>query len=135
MEQNNSQINLADGNEWKGDLNMLKSEGEVVEEGQKVIKSPLFIMFAEYMGYISKFIELAENWCQGKKPEDYICRLIEMDAYNIFNEMKKKYKIEEIKSWFNEFYDVILEDYEKELEKIEPSKETVDANFLEIMED
>ena len=122
----NTEATLANGTEWKGDLNMLKTEGETI------IRSALFIMFAEYMGFISKFLELAEQWCQGKKPENHICKLIEIDAFNVFNEMKKKYQLEEIKNYFNEFYSIVLEEYDKELTKIEESEKKSD--FLDVME-
>ncbi len=123
METNkNEETPITNGEEkWDGDLKTLMKEGEVVED-KKTIKSPLFIMFAEYMGYISKFIEIAENWCNGKKPTDCLCKLIEIDAFNIFNEMKKKTTVEEIKNYFNEFYDVILSEYDSELQKLEQKR-------------
>ena len=31
-----------------------------------IVEAPLFILFAEYLGYVSIFNKMAEDWCDGK---------------------------------------------------------------------
>lgn len=88
------------------------------EQTKHVVKSPLFLMFAEYLGFVSKVIDWAEDWCLGNKPSDYKINIIETDAIRLFNQAKNKYSKEELVSWYDEFYTVILADYDKNLEKI-----------------
>lgn len=121
---------------WEGDLNLLKTEGEVAEEEPKVIKAPLFLMFAEYMGYVSKLIEEANSWCEGKKPHEYVARLIEIEAFNIFKDMKEFMDNATIKENFDNLYEVILSSYDEELKKLDEKeiKSSYDDFANEIME-
>ena len=139
MEENKSTSQIVTENEvWKGDLNMLKEEGETVEKTEskiETIKAPLFIMFAEYMGYISKFIEDANNWCDGKKQNKIVVRILELDAFNIFQEMKSKYSVKEIREWYDELYDVILSSYDENLKKLEEKEKSGEEFISSLMED
>ena len=71
-----------------------------------------FLLFAEFLGYESVFVEWAEDICNGEEIENFKKILIERDADYIFKKMIEEYTIEEIRNWFNEFYDVILKDYD-----------------------
>lgn len=77
-----------------------------------------FILFAEFLGYESVFIDWAEDVCNGEKVEDFQKTLVERDADYIFNKMKEEYSIEEIRNWYNEFYDVILKEYDEKVKGI-----------------
>jgi hypothetical protein len=83
-----------------------------------------FILFAEFLGYESVFVEWAEDICNGEEVEDFKKILIERDADYIFRKMTEEYTIAEIRNWFNEFYDVILKDYDKVAKGMVKSKVT-----------
>lgn len=98
------------------------SINELANNAKYVVKAPLFLMFAEYLGFVSKVIDWADEWCNGKKQEDYKVKIIETDAICLLNQMKKKYSDKEIAEWYDEFYDVILSDYEDNLISLETKK-------------
>lgn len=83
-----------------------------------------FILFAEFLGYESVFVEWAEDICNGEEVEDFKKILIERDADYIFRKMTEEYTIAEIRNWFNEFYDVILKDYDNVAKGMVKSKVT-----------
>ena len=41
-----------------------------------IVSTPIFIIFAEYMGYISELSKMVENWCDGKVPEIHMQKFI-----------------------------------------------------------
>ena len=99
--------------QWKGNF------AEVAEESDKenVVEAPVFIIFAEYLGYISRFNKLAVEWCEGKIPETYIQKIMIMEAKSIFRQMQKDYTLPTIKYWYNTYYPVILEEFAEKLAK------------------
>ena len=48
---------------WAGNLADFKDNVDIS------IETPLFIIFAEYLGYCSRFIKLSEKWCNGDVPD------------------------------------------------------------------
>ena len=55
------------------------------------ISAPLFLMFAEYLGYVSKALTWVDNWCVAKKrPQPWQIKFIETEAYIVLEEAKKK---------------------------------------------
>ena len=92
---------------------------EVSQHQEKTIQTPVFIIFAEYLGYVSRFNQIAIDWCDGKVPEEYIQKLLIMESKSIFRQMKKDYKIEEIQYWYDTYRPVILKDYEDKLAQLE----------------
>ena len=99
--------------QWKGNF------AEVAEESdkEKTIEAPIFIIFAEYLGYVSRFNKLAVEWCDGKIPETYIQKIMIMEAKSIFRQMQKDYTLPTIKYWYNTYYPVILEEFADKLAK------------------
>ena len=91
------------------------SISEISQHQEKIIQTPVFIIFAEYLGYVSRFNQIAVDWCDGKVPENYIQDLLIMEAKSIFRQMKKDYTIEEIQYWYDTYRPVILKDYEDKL--------------------
>lgn len=79
------------------------------------VQTALFIIFAEYLGYISPFNKIASDWCDGHKPDVYNKRLLEIEAKCILRQMKKDYGIDKIRFWYNTYYPVVIEDLEKKL--------------------
>ena len=90
---------------------------EVSQHREKTIKTPVFIIFAEYLGYVSRFNDIAIEWCEGKLPDKYIQGILDMEAMSIFRQMKNDYALEQIQYWYDTYYPVILADYEEKLEK------------------
>lgn len=90
---------------------------EVSTHEEKVIKTPLLIIFAEYLGYVSKFTEIAMEWCEGKVPEEYVQKILDVEAKSIFRQMTKDYSMEEIQLWYDTYYPVILSEYEEKLDQ------------------
>ena len=88
----------------------------VVIDGKYGISAPLFLMFAEYLGFAGKTMEWADNLCFKKnKPEDWQMKFMQTEAKVILDEAKKKYGEEKMKQLFEELYDVILEQYENNI--------------------
>ena len=85
------------------------------------VKSVIFLLFAEFLGYESPLIEWAEKACDGIPSHKFVENILNMEACTIFNKMKKEYTIEEIKSWYNQFYPLVLEAYEEKLKEAETS--------------
>lgn len=81
----------------------------------KVINKALFVLFAEFLGYVSPLIDWAEEICEGKKVDEYKVKIIELDADFIFAKMQEAYSLEEIKKWYEDFYPLVLQDYENKL--------------------
>lgn len=90
---------------------------ELTSHKEKVVKTPVFIIFAEYLGYVSRFNDIAIEWCEGKLPDKYIQGILDMEAMSIFRQMKNDYALEQIQYWYDTYYPVILADYEEKLEK------------------
>ena len=76
-----------------------------------LINAPLFILFAEFMGYESPLLSWAEDVCEGKEIEESHRKFIEIDAICIYHDMQKKFSIEDIKKQYHEVSSVLLTDY------------------------
>lgn len=79
------------------------------------IRLPLFVVFAEFLGYVSPIISWAEQICLGKAIPSYQRHIVDIDAMSIFKKMQVDYKIDEIKYWWSEFYPIILAEYDARL--------------------
>lgn len=83
----------------------------------QTILNPLFLLFAEFFGYVSPLIDLAENLCEGKEISPHMVKLINVEAKVLFYEMQKEYTIEEIATYYKSFYPIVLQDYDKKLKE------------------
>ena len=80
------------------------------------ISAPLFLMFAEYLGYSGETIKWTDDWCfKKKKPEDWQIKFIEIEANVILKDAIKKYGQEKIEDLFEQLYDVILDQYDENI--------------------
>lgn len=79
------------------------------------INNAVFIVFAEFLGYASKLISWAEEICEGKSTEAYVKSVLNKEAKRIYNSMTNEYTIEEIKTYWDKFYPLLLEDYDKNI--------------------
>ena len=104
--------------EWEGNLKDLKEYGEKLGREEKTISAPIFIIFAEYMGYVSQFNKKAEDWCDGKVPEVHIQKFMMLEAKCIYRQMLADYDIDDIRYYYDSYYPLILEDYEEKLAEL-----------------
>lgn len=91
-----------------------------------VIKAPIFILFAEYIGFVSKIINWAEDWCNGKLNNNdptsldvYKKKIVTEDALVLYRLAKKEYTDKELSDWYNKFYELILYKFDENLKKYE----------------
>lgn len=76
-----------------------------------VIPKPIFILFAEFLGYDSPLCEIAEKICNGELKESYYVDIINRDADNIFQMMKEEFSLTEIKEYYDQYFPIALESY------------------------
>lgn len=89
---------------------------------EKTIKAPVFVMFAEFLGYTSPVVDWAEKVCFGKEIKKFQKDFIRIDAIGIFNQMlKESLTKEDIKGWYDEYYDLILKKYDDKLVELAKS--------------
>lgn len=88
-----------------------------LDEDNLYIQTPIFILFAEFLGYTSYFISIAEKWCNPKEPMPSrpIQTLLERDARTIYDEMLDTYSEDEIHNLYINFYSCGLDDLEIDL--------------------
>lgn len=86
-----------------------------IKINNKTIKAPLFLLFAEYLGCISKTLDWIEDWVNGKEISDFKIQVINTDAKRIFNKIISLYPKDEVSEWYEEFYDVFLCDYDEKI--------------------
>ena len=99
---------------YEGDLQNLMGEGKYH------LSAPLFLMFAEYLGYVGKVLQWVDDWCVNKKkPEPYKVKFIEVEAVVAFNECKKKYTEKKMRELYDNLYEVILFMYDDTLKSLE----------------
>ena len=98
---------------WEGNFKEIKdnSDDRPVE-----VDIPVFLIFAEFLGYKSRFLSLAEKWCNGEFPEVYIQQIMRIEALAILRHMKEKYGCEDIRYWFFTYYRPLLKEHEEKLE-------------------
>lgn len=97
-----------------------KKETQVLvdtKESDSIIKmdAPVFILFAEFLGYVSVFNKIAEDWCDGKVPDLHVQKVLIVEAKCIFRQMKKDYSIDDIREFYIMYYPLILQEYEEKL--------------------
>ena len=102
---------------------MIKQESDKTEDKKNddviAIKAPIFLLFAEYIGFVSGVIDWVEDYINGKTTPDFKMKVIEEDALCLEKKIMKKYTRDEILSWYQSFYDIVLSDYEEKINKLE----------------
>ena len=81
-----------------------------------LLKTPVFILFAEMMGYKSELVPQAEQWCNGDLPSEHVQRAMLIDARNLSKVMHEDYDDDEIDEWQEVYWDIALSEYDKSLE-------------------
>ena len=102
-----------------GSIKDIAEYAEVVAKHKmQKVATPIFIIFAEYLGYVSQFNKMAEDWCDGKVPEAHVQKIMILEASCIFRQMKKDYDLDEIKYYYDSYYPLILKEYVDNLASI-----------------
>lgn len=99
------------------DVHAAETEASMETTPMKVHPA-LFLLFAEFLGYVSPFIEWAEKACT-KGIEDYQKKILKMDSFTIFERMKKEFDVKTIKEHWDSLHDVAIKKYETKLKDIE----------------
>lgn len=92
-----------------------ENEKKLSVTGEVVMEAPLFVIFAEYLGYVTPLSKQAEEWCEGKLPEAHIQKLLIIEAKAILHQMKVDYTDEDIHYYYNQYRPIILEEFEEKL--------------------
>ena len=112
----NTSETKTDTSKWGGNFEDLKEFSDIVEQHKEtVVPTPIFILFAEYMGYVSQFNKKAEDWCDGKVPDEFIQKIINVEARCILHQMKKDYTVQTMRYWFNTYYPVVIKEIEDKI--------------------
>lgn len=98
--------------EWGGNFNDIKSS---CDEAIVKMNTPVFIIFAEFLGYVSKFNKIVNDWCDGKVPDEFIQKIINVEARCILHQMKKDYTVQTMRYWFNTYYPVVIKEIEDKI--------------------
>lgn len=88
---------------------------ENTEKKLTEVNNIIFLLFAEFLGYESPLIGWCEKICNGNYPPKYVTNILNVEARMVFKEMQKEYTIGEIRSWYDKFYPLVLEDYDLKL--------------------
>ena len=89
---------------------------EEIDDGL-FIQTPIFILFGEFLGYVSLLVGMAEEWCNPKKPflSKTMETLLEREARTIYDEMLEDYTEEQIHTLYQTFYPCGLDEIESDL--------------------
>jgi hypothetical protein len=117
-EKNSTAPTTVDTQNWEGNFKDSEKFGEMVEHTEQVVAAPIFIIFAEYMGYVSQFNKMAENWCDGKVPEVHVQKVMMLEARCIYRQMMKDFTLEEVRYYYDSYYPLILKEYVDSLAEI-----------------
>ena len=83
----------------------------------KEIRIPIFILFAEYLGYVSPLVEWAEEWCKKEtsKFPNFKKKILATEAKHIFDKMVSELELKEIRQWYDDLYELTDKDCEDNL--------------------
>lgn len=96
----------------------IKTDVKDFDGKEIIVEAPLFILFAEYLGYVSIFNKMAEDWCDGKVPDKHVQKVLIVEAKCILRQMKKDYSIEDIREFYSLYYPLLFEEYDEKLHKL-----------------
>lgn len=114
-ETNSTNPTTVNTEKWEGNLKDVEKFGEHIAA---IVPAPIFILFAEYMGYISQFNKMAENWCDGKVPEVHVQKIMILEAKCIYRKMLQDYDLDDIRYYYDSYYPLVLKEYVDGLAKI-----------------
>ena len=83
-----------------------------------IIDAPLFIKFAEFLGYVGTNLNWCDDLCDGKDIDEYKKKFIEIEAKVMFDDMVKDIGRDSIKEYFEAYYEVILYVWDDNLQEL-----------------
>lgn len=84
------------------------SVANIAQENE--LSHQMFILLAEYLGYVSPLVEWAEEWFNnkdGKFPE-YKKHILRIEAKNLYYEMTNDDVLDDAKNWYDKLKDLIF---------------------------
>ena len=92
----------------------MASENKSTKGNDLKFEIPVFILFGETLGYLSKYTKLAGEWCDGKVPAVHIQKMMRIDCLDMIRAMRKDYSEETVRERYKTYRKTILkEPYEK----------------------
>lgn len=90
---------------------------ESSKEEALFIQTPIFLLFAEFLGFVSGFITQAEDWCNPRKPMPTkpMQTFMEREARAIYDSLLENLSEEEIHKLYKNFYLCGLDELEDDL--------------------
>ena len=81
------------------------------------VRIPIFILFAEYLGYVSPLVEWADEWCKKEttKFPEFKKKILTAEAKHIFDKMVKELELSEIRQWYDDLYELTVKECEDNL--------------------
>lgn len=86
------------------------------------IRYPVFLMFAEYLGYVSPLLDWAQELCEGKEISSFKRKILMIDAKSILTKMLDECPRENLVSLYNDYYDILLGEYDDNVIKLEKAR-------------
>lgn len=102
------------------------------DKRKTTVEAPLFVLFAEYLGYSSRFLADCESWCKGTIPPIYLQMAIIVEAKSILRAMLKDYGEEFISDSYDRLSNTVLNGYRKVLDSIMSEEEVMAINYNEL---
>lgn len=113
------ETNTIDGKELqlqeKVETESKTEEEETIVKVLKEIHPAIVIMYGEFLGYVSPLLVYAEKICEGEKMDDAINSIIRTEAVYIFKRMQEDYSLDEIRGWYDDFYEVCFKVYDENI--------------------
>ena len=118
MNNNETKVETPTNEKWEGNVKEFEKYADKMEHIVSSIPTPLFIIFAEYLGYVSQFNKKAEDWCDGKVPEVHVQKIMMIEAKCIYRQMTKDYEMDDIQYYYDSYYPLILKEFEDKLAEV-----------------
>lgn len=87
---------------------------EMLKDVPQEVLPPLFLIFAEFLGYVSPLMEWVDKSVE-KKLEPFQRNILIMDSKVIFERMKSEFDIPTIKEYWDMLYPAVLIKYDEKI--------------------
>lgn len=84
-----------------------------VEEKEITLVPAIFILFAEYLGYVSPYLEWCETLCETGELHKVKLRILSIEADNIKKQMLSEFSVEDIRFYYDLYYNLSLKFWEE----------------------
>jgi len=80
---------------------------ETIECKIKNMNPCLFVLFAEYLGYLTPYIEWCEEYFEKKSLSETKMKIIQIVATNFLHQAKKDFTLIEIETYYDTFHEFL----------------------------